>query len=66
MGFDFSPPADDHFTLDGNNGLKDVVLETHGLDSNLEGVDDFVFVAGIGVDDIPGGVDAGGIGGELE
>ena len=43
-----------------------MVLETHGFNPSFKGVDDFVFVAGIGVDDVPGGVDAGGRGGELE
>lgn len=66
LGFDFLAAADGHFGLDGNNGLKDFVGEVHGFDPGLEGVDDFVFVAGVGVDDVPGGVNGRFLIGKLE
>lgn len=56
LGFYFLSATDNHFALNGNNGLKDFVFEVHGFDSGFEGFNDFVFVAGIGVDNIPSGV----------
>ncbi len=60
LGFDLLTAADDHFTLDGDNGLKNFVGKIHGFNSGFERVDDLVFVAGIGVNYKPGGVDGDG------
>lgn len=59
LSFYFSAATDDHFALDGDDGFKDFVCKPHGFDTSFKSVDDFVFMAGIGVDDIPGGADAG-------
>jgi len=59
-GFDLGTSANDHFALNWDNSLKDIILQTHGFDTDFEGFDDFVFVTRIGVDDIPSGVNRWG------
>ena len=59
LSFDFLTAANDHFALNGDNGLKDLVFQIHGLNTSLQIFDNFVFVARIGVDDIPSRIEAG-------
>jgi len=60
LTFDFSAPADNHFRLNGDDGLEDLIFKVHGADTGFESIDDFIFVTRVGVDDIPGSVNAGG------
>ncbi len=57
LGFDFLATANGHFRLDGDDGLEDAILKTHGFESGFESIDDFIFVTRVSVDDVPGGVD---------
>ena len=41
------------FFLGGDEDLVDKVLKTHGLNSGFEGDENAVFVAGLGVNDVP-------------
>ena len=59
LGFYFFAAADNRFALDGDNGLEDFICKPHGFDTSFKSVDDLVFMARIGVDDIPGGINAG-------
>ena len=43
-----------HLFFGGNNHLEDAVLHPHGFDALFEVLFDLVFVARIGVNDIPG------------
>jgi len=52
--------------LNGDDGIKDLVFKTHGFNSGLKGINDFVFMTGIGVDNIPGGINPGFQGGKLK
>jgi len=47
--------ADFDFFLSRDKDLKDVVGKAHGLNSGFEGDGDAVFVAGLGVNDVPFG-----------
>ena len=61
LGFDFFATTDDHLTLNRDDSLKYFIGKTHGFNTGDKGVYDFVFVPGVGVDNVPGGVNAGGL-----
>ena len=66
LSFNFGTTADDHFGLDRNDSLENLIFQPHGFDPGFEGLDDFIFVAGVGIDDVPGSVDGWGNRRELE
>lgn len=66
LSFNLGTAANDHLGLDGNNGGKNFEFETHGANTSFESIDDLVFVTGVSVDNVPGGVNTRGIIGKLE
>jgi len=66
LSLNFFTATDDHFALNWDNGLENFVSQGHSFNTGFESIDDFVFVTGVSVDNVPGGINAGFFRGKLK